>query len=199
MAGEAKDRGGLAAVILAAGASRRMGEPKSLLRLDGETFLERWLRVLREAGVKPIRAVLAPGMERLQKELALDPSWVVVNPDPGRGMLSSFQEGLNSLPSGVAGAFLCPVDHPRITPALLRRMASALRPGGIVLPVHQGRRGHPALFAAEVFPELLAAPLAEGARHVVHARPERVVEVAADAGVLLDVNTPGDYRGLAGS
>jgi molybdenum cofactor cytidylyltransferase len=98
----------------------------------------------------------------------------------------------------MAGVFLCPVDHPRIAGALPGQMAAALAPGGIVVPVWSGRRGHPVLFARELFPELLAAPLAAGARHVVWADPGRVLEVPSDPGVLTDVDTPADYRELAG-
>lgn len=182
----------LAAVILAAGDARRMGSPKALLRTGEHTFVEHWLSILAAAGVHVVRTVLGRDGEAVRSAVALSPDQIVINPDPDQGMLSSFLLGLAALPAGIQGAFLCPVDHPDVLAADLRALAAGLHPGAIVVPVHQGRRGHPVLFASDLFDELHAAPLAVGARAVVHAHPAGIVEVAASAGVLRNVNTPAD-------
>ena len=99
-------------------------------------------------------------------------------------------------PAGIAGVFLCPVDHPEVDAAVLRELAAALRPGHIVLPVADGRRGHPALFGAGLFGELREAPADVGARAVVRRDAGRVIEVPAGRGILVDVDTPEEYRRL---
>lgn len=186
----------LSAVILAAGDSSRMGYPKALLDRGGETFLGHWLRILQEAKIKEIRVVLGRDATLIQKAVDLSERQVVIQRFPEEGMLSSLCLGLGRLPEGLAGCFLCPVDHPDIQASLLTRMQAALVPGSVVVPVHAGRRGHPVLFAAELFQEIHDAPLTGGARTVVRADPQRVVTVAADAGVLADIDTPDDFKRL---
>ena len=132
------------------------------------------------------------------KAVGLPDDLVVENPHPDRGMLSSFVRGLDRLPGDVTGAFLCPVDHPCVTAGDLRGLLSCLEPGKIVVPVHGGRRGHPVLFAADLFEEIHAAPASIGARAVVRADPGRVIEVPAGAGILVDVDTPSDHAAAVG-
>lgn len=186
----------LGAVILAAGDSVRMGRPKALLQRGGETFLKHWLRILGRAGVGEIRVVLGRDSGLIRKTVPLADRQVVLQRFPEEGMLSSLCLGLASLPDGLAGCFLCPVDHPVVEAALLTRMRGVLRPGSVVVPQHGGRRGHPVLFAFELFTELHAAPLQEGARMVVRADAGRVITVDADAGVLADIDTPDDLKAL---
>ena len=184
----------LGAVVLAAGDSRRMGRPKALLTAGGETFVERWLRVLAAAGVMEVRIVLGREHRVIRAEVSLPDRLVAINPRPDDGMLSSFLVGLERLPAGIQGAFLCPVDHPDVDETVLRALAAASRPDGVVLPVWEGRRGHPALFGADLFTELRQAPADVGARAVVRRDPGRVIEVAAGRGVVVDVDTPEEYR-----
>jgi molybdenum cofactor cytidylyltransferase len=186
----------LGAVILAAGDSLRMGSPKALLQWGGETFLQHWLSILEKAGIQEIRVVIGRDAGLIRRAIDLSDRQVVNQRYPEEGMLSSLCLGLGRLPPGLAGCFLCPVDHPAVEAPLLVRMMAALRPSCIVVPESSGRRGHPVLFAAELFDELHAAPLKEGARAVVRADADRIISVEADSGVLADVDTPDDFKAL---
>ena len=187
------------AVVLAAGESSRMGTPKALLQLDGRPFLVHIRQALTAAGVRAIRVVLGRDAARIRAEVPLPDLEVVVNPHPEAGMLSSLVLGLAALPTGLAGFFVCPVDHPRTRADTLIDLASALRPGRVVVPTHGGRRGHPVLFAADLIDELRDAPPDQGARAVVWAVPERVIERPAGPDVLVDVDRPEDYEALTGA
>ncbi|MFQ5670541.1 MAG: NTP transferase domain-containing protein [Acidobacteriota bacterium] len=184
-------------VVLAAGFSRRMGVPKALLRIGHETFLGHWLAGLESAGVGQVRVILGRDAAAIRSRHPLPEDQVVVNPAPERGMLSSLLAGLDRLSPALPGVLLCPVDHPCVSPGEIRALLARLSPGRVVVPVHDGRRGHPVLFARELFHELRAAPPGVGARWVVRADPGRVVEVPCGPGVLVNIDTPADYRRLA--
>jgi len=190
---------GVAAVILAAGAGRRMGgAAKALLRRrDGATYLEAVAALAAGAGATELVVVIGePHQAASLAEARRLGLATVVNPDPGRGMASSvavgFAHALDHF--AAAAALLWPVDHPDVTAATLAALAAA--PGAIAVPTCRGRGGHPTRFARPVWPELAAcAGLADGARGVVRANPARVVRVEVDdAGVVADVDTPEDQR-----
>lgn len=190
----------VAGLVLAAGASARMGEDKALLRWDGATFLERVISSLRTAGASPIRIVLGANHDEITARLDLAADEITHNPDWERGMLSSIQAGLASLPDNgndIAGALVWPVDHPCVSSRLVREMIAGfvgVSPP-IVLPVHQGRRGHPVLFAARLFPALMTAPVDEGARHVVRANADAILAIETDEdGVLVNLNDRESYQ-----
>jgi len=180
----------IGAVVLAAGSSSRMGRPKADLRTGprGRTFLDAIAETLDAAGVTAVRVVVAPGLPRL-------PQRAVVNPDPGAGMLSSVQCGLRAFQHPLDAVLVWPVDHPLVERETVLAMIAAFRRGEapIVVPTHDGRRGHPVLFAARVIPELLAADPSKGARAVVHAHDDRLELAVADCGVVVDIDTPEDY------
>jgi CTP:molybdopterin cytidylyltransferase MocA len=183
----------IGAIVLAAGSSSRMGHPKAELRMGsgGRTFVETIRETLASAGVSAVRVVLPPEGERRD---AHD----VTNPNPSEGMLSSVQCGLRALPEGIEAVFVWPVDHPLVERDTVIAMIAAFREGlaPIVVPTHDGRRGHPVIFAARVFPELLTADMARGAAAVVHAHDDRLELPVADRGVLCDIDTPEDYARL---
>jgi molybdenum cofactor cytidylyltransferase len=183
----------IGAIVLAAGASSRMGRPKAAMRLgpQGPTFLDAILMSLDAAGVAAVRVVVPPERERRD---ARD----VVNPNPAAGMLSSVQCGLRALPAGLDAVFVWPVDHPLVLRATIVAMIAAWRAGGapVVVPTHGGRRGHPVLFAARVLPELFTADDTRGAAAVVHAHADRLELAVSDDAVLHDVDTPEDYARL---
>ena len=187
----------IAALVLAAGQSRRMGFPKALLPIAGHTFVEHIVSALARSRVTATYVVLGCDAERIQAEVDLRPAQVVLNPDWPAGQLSTLQAGLRACgQERYDAALMALVDHPFVEPALVDALVDAFgtsrRP--VVVPVHDGRRGHPVLFAARLFPELLTAPPDQGARAVVRAHAAEVLELPAPApGILADIDTPQLY------
>ena len=172
-----------------------MGRPKALLRFRGQTFLERILGAIKGAGIEQSAIVVGHHRDEIQKafpELSL-----VFNPDYNQGMSTSVKAGLGALPSGIAGVGIFLVDHPMIDAATITRLAGKLVPGHLVLPSHEGRRGHPLFVAADLFAEILALGSDEGLNKVVRQRPERVIDVpVSNSGVLQDIDTPEQFENL---
>jgi molybdenum cofactor cytidylyltransferase len=194
----------VAGIVLAAGRSSRMGEPKALLRLDGETFLERAIDILVEGGCDGISVVLGPGEAARQPgEIARRKGAIPVeNPLPDAEQIDSLRVGLTSLPEAAEAAVILPVDHPLAEARTVREIIRAFRASGqpIVRPVYNDRPGHPVLFARALWGELAEPALDEGARDVIHAHAEEILDVAiGDRGVSVDIDTPDDYRREVGS
>jgi molybdenum cofactor cytidylyltransferase len=192
----------LAAAILAAGESKRMGQPKALVPFQGSTFVDHLIAATRHARVGITRVVLGAGAEGIRANLSVEPSWIVVNADWRRGQLSSIQAAIRSLPAGgTEGILVCPVDHPLVSAHLVGELIAAFDSRGkmIVLPKYRGRRGHPVIFGAGLYKELLAAPFAVGARQVVWDHAAEVIEVETEEeGVILNLNDPETVRKAIG-
>jgi molybdenum cofactor cytidylyltransferase len=183
----------LAAVILSGGASRRMGTPKALLPYRGGTFLEHLLEVTDHPRIGWRRVVLGADAAAIAASVELPADEVVINENWEDGQLSSIQAGVRSLPEDTDGMLLCLIDHPLISRELVGELVSRFYESGkaIVLPVYKGRRGHPVIFAARLYEELLNAPLETGARAVVWAHREEVCEMEMDEeGCVLNLNDP---------
>ncbi len=190
----------LAAVILAAGESRRMGFPKALLPYRGRTFLEHLVEISEHPRIGARRVVIGAHEEPIRQSVALDSGDWVVNPEWRKGQLSSIRAAIASL-EGVEteGILLMLVDHPFVTKAVIEIMFEALDrlPGSIVIPTRGNRRGHPVIFPARLFPELRAAPDGIGARAVVWAHAAEVVEVPVEEeGILLDIDDRATFERL---
>ncbi|MEK7403913.1 MAG: nucleotidyltransferase family protein [Acidobacteriota bacterium] len=189
----------LAGLILAAGASRRMGAPKALLTLEGETFLDRLIRLL-AAHCSPVLVVLGHQADEVRRGLARSAEAVfVVNADPERGQLSSLQCGLAAAPPESEGFMFTPVDYPGVRPSTVAALAAAfstLRPL-LAIPRCQGRRGHPVCCARELIPEFLALPADSSARAVIYRRLDEACYVDVDdAAIVEDVDDPEAYQRL---
>jgi molybdenum cofactor cytidylyltransferase len=192
----------IAAVILAAGASRRMGSPKALLDFRGETFLNRLVRVLGKE-CNPVIAVLGHHQEAIRAQ-STGPVQFVVNPDPERGQLSSLQTGLAAIPQGVEGFLFTPVDSPAVGEYTLRQLVLRFQKKKpqtqFVIPRYEGRRGHPVFAAPSLLAEFLALPLTAQAKDIVHACVPRTEYVDVDdPGILADIDDRAAYRELVES
>ncbi len=190
----------IAAIILAAGESRRMGSPKALVGLRGITFAEHLLAATRHPRIGATRIVLGAGADAIRSQLAGDASRIVVNHEWEKGPLSSIQTGLRSLGgTEIEGALICPVDHPLVTPQLVASMIDAFDATkcAIVLPTYHGRRGHPVLFRSTLFHELMAARMDTGARAVVRAHANEIATVPTEEeGVILNLDDPASVTNL---
>ncbi|MGB0034396.1 MAG: nucleotidyltransferase family protein [Candidatus Acidiferrales bacterium] len=190
----------LAVAILAAGESRRMGQPKALIPYRGRTFAEHLVEVTRHARVGVTRIVLGAGADEIRSKLRIEPASIVVNADWPKGQLSSIQAAIRSLPVGITeGLILCPVDHPLVSAELVAKLIEAFDSSGnrIVLPTFNGKRGHPVIFHSSLYDELLVASAELGARQVVWAHAEEILEVpTAEEGVILNLNDPDTLKKL---
>jgi molybdenum cofactor cytidylyltransferase len=190
-----------AAVILAAGASSRMGTPKALLtHPDGRTLLRALCETLAEARLAPLVVVLGHHRALLERELQAIQTAVclprpVTNPQPERGQVSSLACGLAALAGEAPFALVALVDQPGIPrPVLEALLAAAAREAtALHVPVCRGVRGHPAIFPTSLAGALDAALPDESAREVIARVGVRVREHAVeDKAVLLDLDTPED-------
>lgn len=193
-------------VVLAAGASSRMGSPKALLQYRGRTFLAQVVSALRAAGLDDVVVVTGPHDREIRNAAAADPALSGVrfchNPEHTRGPLSSLHLALALVDHpGVSGIVLALVDHPAVRPDTVGRLLAEWRAtkAPVVRPRYQGRHGHPVVFDRDAFSALWEAPLDEGARAVVRAfgPAVRTLEVD-DPGVVLDIDSPSDLAVLTG-
>jgi CTP:molybdopterin cytidylyltransferase MocA len=188
----------LSAVVLAAGASSRMGAPKPLLTAGGSTLLAWAAGAFRAAGVDDVVVVTGHRGEDVGAAAAALGARSVHNPRYADGMFTSVQAGAAAVAAG-RGFFLLPVDCPLVRPETVGRLAreGAVSGAAVAVPVCGGAPGHPPLLAPALRAEILAARPAGGLRELLAARPERVVPVEVDdPGVLDDADTPADLQAL---
>ncbi len=189
----------IAGVILAAGASSRMGMPKALLEYRGETFVGRLSRIL-GTRCNPVMVVLGYHADALRPRIPTGVQ-VVVNPDPSQGQLSSLQTALRELPAAAEGFAFIPVDSPAVDVDTISRLAQAFERRAsstlFVIPRKSGRRGHPVFAARAIADELLHLPPTAEAREIVHAHVDRTEYLdVEDAGIFADIDDPEAYRRL---
>jgi molybdenum cofactor cytidylyltransferase len=188
----------IVAVVLSGGESRRMGRPKALLPIGDVSFLERIVKSLQAAQVEKIVVVLGHNAADLAPKIAHLDVTIVVNPDYAQGQLSSLAAAIRALAGEkIDGILVHLVDHPFLNPDLVKRMIEEFFGSKklIVAPKYKGRRGHPVIFSSRLFGELLAAPLDQGAKSVVHAHAAEILEIETDdEAITFDIDTPEDYR-----
>jgi len=192
---EAQQR--VAAVVLAAGMSRRMGQSKALLPWDGRTVIEAIAARLITLRLAEVLVVTGHQSRAVSRALRWLPARTVYNDAYQTGeMLSSLQAGLRALPVSVAACLVVLGDQPALDPRVIDQLLTAYAEGrgGIVAPVHRGERGHPVLFDRRFWPDLLA--LTDGApRDVIARYPEHLALVPVESdSILRDFDTPQDYR-----
>ncbi len=190
------------AVILAAGASARMGRPKALLPLGDpdDVFVTHLAATLLSGGADDL--VVVVGAQAAEIEAAVARSGqrarLVRNPHHDQGQLSSLIVALDVVDRpGVRAVMVAPVDMPLVKGETVRALFDAYRRGRhlVVRPAAGDRHGHPVIFDRTLFRELRAADARVGARGVVAAHPERVLNLpVTDPGAFADIDTPDDYR-----
>ena len=175
----------VAAILLAAGASTRLGESKQLVTLGGELLLDRAVRIAQEAGCNPVVVVLGANALDIQARCGrLEGAEVVVNPDWREGMASSIRYGVQRLGETVSAAILMTCDQPAVTGQHLLRLIERCTDTPVA-SLYAGRRGVPACFPATDFTELSLLAGEEGARRLLQSA--RSIELV---GGELDIDTP---------
>lgn len=186
----------IAALVLAAGMSRRMGATNKLLTpVDGAPMVIRAVDACLSSKAAPVVVVTGHESERVTQSLGRKRKITVVhNPDFAQGLSTSLARGLAAVPAECDGALICLGDMPRVRSAHLDRLIDAFNPlegRAICVPTFQGKRGNPVLFARRFFAEMASVSGDVGARHLIGEHGDQVAEIEmGDPGVLLDVDSP---------
>jgi len=190
-------------IILAAGESARMGEPKQLLKFRGRTLLRHTVDVAHALSCSPVAVVLGANAEQIRPQLGSTRVLIAENPDWREGMGTSIRAGLTALLAAhrdIPAAIFMLCDQPFVTPSVLRALVAThektARP--IVASEYNGGLGVPALFSRAFFPELLALDGADGARQIIGTHRTETIGVPFSEGAV-DIDTPADYARLRNS
>jgi molybdenum cofactor cytidylyltransferase len=192
----------IAAVLLAAGKSSRMGTNKMLEEIDGRPMVARTAQRLLSSRARPIIAVLGNQADEVDAALGKLPIERVRNPDFADGLSTSVRRGIAALPEDLDGALVCLGDMPLIAGRDVDRLIAAFNPlegRAIVVPTRRGRRGNPVLWARQFFPEMARLSGDTGARALIAEHGDLVAEVEMDTdGVVVDIDTPQALAELRG-
>ena len=188
-----------AAIVLAAGRSRRMGaRNKLLMPIDGVPMVRHTVTALFSAGIEAIRVVTGHQAEGVRTALEGLSVSFVDNGDHEAGLSTSLKAGLDALPDSCGAALVCLGDMPAVSAPALRSLVRAWqgsRARAIVVPTWNGRRGNPVLWDSSFFQAMRRVTGDAGARHLIGEYADNVIEVAMDdAAVLMDIDTPQDAR-----
>lgn len=185
--------GSVAGILLAAGAGRRFGMPKALVRYDGLLLVERTARVLADGGCDPVVVVLGASADEVRAEADLTGTTIVVNPGWSSGMGSSLRTALDALAgTAVDAAVVLPVDMPGIGPLAVRRVTSHAAPNALAAAAHHGRRSHPVLLGREHWAGAAAASIGDsGARRYLDEN-ELTLVTCDDVSEDFDIDRPED-------
>ena len=182
----------ISAIILAAGESRRMGKPKQLIPLEKTTILEQTVDNFLNSEVHDVIVVVGYKAEEVAKLIANRPVTVAVNSAYREGMSTSIVAGLSLLSDKAQGVMFALADQPFIDSQTINRLIEAfgIYDKGIVMPIYQGRRGHPVIFSIKYKEELLSLKGDIGGREIICRHPDDVFEVAVNCeGIFVDIDT----------
>ncbi len=187
----------IGAIVLAAGGSRRLGQPKQLLSYKGKTFVRQAVDAAAKAECSPVIVVTGRDHESIASELKGEPVEMVPNELWERGIGSSIRTGMALLVDADAVVILT-CDQPFVDPSLIARLIAAWKQTGkrIVACTYANTTGIPALFSSEIFPKLLTLPDAQGAKHLIQSDVTDLWRVEFPMGEI-DIDTPADYERLS--
>jgi molybdenum cofactor cytidylyltransferase len=185
----------IAAIVLAAGQSTRMGTVNKLtIEIDGKPMVRHAAEAALASRARPVIAVTGHQRDPVEASLAGLPVTFVHNPDYAQGLSTSMKAGLAALPSDIDGAVVLLGDMPRIAAGEIDGLIAHYNPvegRAIVVPTRKGKRGNPVLLGKQMFLDLARVEGDSGAREVIAAHPDLVAEVEMDGdGVLTDIDTP---------
>jgi molybdenum cofactor cytidylyltransferase len=186
----------VAALILAAGGSTRMGSPKQLLPIGDHSLIRHVVDVAISAGCSPIRVVLGAESETIIKQLEIPNVEILLNPDWSHGIGTSIRAGMAHLPPTIDAILILLCDQPLITPDHLRALIAAHKQQKKPLCAclyPDGSAGPPALFAKSYFPKLLALPDDAGAKRILAQNPTDLATIPIPEAAI-DLDTPQDYQ-----
>lgn len=188
-------RDDIAAVLLAAGQSRRMGpENKLLIEIHGKPMIQHAAAAVREAGIGSLIVVTGHEAERVEQALSEYDATYIKNPDFADGLSSSLARGLTVVPKNAGAVLVCLGDMPRVTATHIQKLIAAWNPDvgrEICVPTFKGKRGNPVLWSRRFIPEMKALAGDVGARHLIGEHADVVFEVEMDDdGIFLDVDVP---------
>jgi molybdenum cofactor cytidylyltransferase len=184
----------IAAILLAAGQSKRMGSSKQLLELADKPVIRWCLDALLDAGLKNIIVVLGPTGQAIIDPIKDYPLEIVWNTDPESDMAGSVKAGLKALGNKISAILVFPVDHPLVAAETIKTMinTNAKLPDKIIIPTYNDRKGHPVIFPRTLIEEIFTLPTL---RDIIHKEPQRVHLAAVhDDGIILNMNTPPDHQ-----
>jgi molybdenum cofactor cytidylyltransferase len=185
----------IAAIVLGAGRSSRMGGPNKLLaEINGKPLIRMVVEQALAAHARPVLVVTGHQRERVEAALSGLPVRLVHNPQFADGLGTSLKAGIAALPSDIDGAIVCLGDMPQVDAALIDRLIGAIDPDKgalIAVPVIDGKRGNPVVWSRRFFPDLMTVEGDIGARYLIGRYAEAVAEVPVDGtAALTDVDTP---------
>ncbi|HSZ54861.1 MAG TPA: nucleotidyltransferase family protein [Tepidisphaeraceae bacterium] len=186
----------ICAIVLAAGRSRRMGTQKLLLPFAGKTVIAHIVDQLLASKVGHVLVIVGAEAEAVGAALGGRQITLVRNPDPDAEMLSSVRCGFASLPNDCAAALIALGDQPSITPDIVDQLIERFLTGshGIVVPFHDGHRGHPMIVSARYRDEIMDQHDDSGLRGLLDAHAAEVFKLPSGDSVLEDMDYPEDYR-----
>jgi len=183
-------------IVLAAGESKRMGQPKQLLPFGKQTLIETVVENVLQSQIQKTVVVLGANKDEIAKKLDKYPVSMIFNPRFKQGMLSSIQRGFEAIAKEASAVLIILGDQPTIPAWVIDSIIHTYRNTGkgIVVPVFQMRRGHPVLFDCKYRDEVAALDAAVGLRALVHGHPDDVEEVAVESpAILKDIDYPEEY------
>jgi len=189
----------ISAILLAAGESNRMGQPKQLMPFGQGTILEKTIDNLLNSAISETIVVLGYRDEEVQKTIAGKPVKIAINPDYQQGMSTSIITGLKQVNKKARAVLIALGDQPFVDSQTINSLVEAFIANirGIIVPVYQDRRGNPVILATKYKDELLNLKGDIGGREIIKRHPDDVLEVTVNCeGILLDIDTAENYTSM---